>query len=117
MRNRAELLTHVQHTTSQDTRPDIGQQIASKANRDGVAERFPDAAVQKSIAVDLALIGHDDHRLRDGELAVLKTAKPHDAQTRYLRRPVPGIGEILRLGLLDAIHDIERFPRVHDIVS
>jgi hypothetical protein len=36
--------------------PDIGKNIASKANREGVAERFHDPAVHKTIAVDLALI-------------------------------------------------------------
>jgi transposase len=117
MRKRAELLTHVQQTNSQYNLPEIGKKIAYKANRDGVAERFPDPAVQKSIEVDLALIGHYDHLLRDVELSVLKTAKQHDANTLYLLRTVPGIGEILSLVLLYEIHDIERFPRVQDFVS
>jgi transposase len=56
MRQRAALLAHVQNTTSQSNLPELGKKIAYKANRDGVAERFADAAVQKSIAVDLALI-------------------------------------------------------------
>jgi hypothetical protein len=45
---RAELLAHVQHTHSQDTLPAIGKKIAYQANREGVAERFADPAVQKS---------------------------------------------------------------------
>ena len=57
---RAELLAHVQNTNSQYNLPAIGKKIAYKANRDGVAERFADAAVQKSIEVDLALITYDD---------------------------------------------------------
>src|SRR3989440_10927948 len=113
-RKRAELLTHVQQTNSQYNLPEIGKKIAYKTNRAGVAERFADPAVQKSIAVDLALIGHDDHLLRDMELSVLKTAKQHDANTLYLLRTVPGIGEMLSLVLLYEIHDIERFPRVQD---
>jgi transposase len=56
MRKRAELLSHVQNTHSQDNLPEIGKKIAYKANREGVAERFDDAAVQKNIEVDLALI-------------------------------------------------------------
>jgi transposase len=44
-------------------------------------------------------------------------AKHHDANTRYLRRTVPGIGEILRLVLLSALHAMQRFPRVQDFVS
>jgi transposase len=117
MRKRAELLTHVQQTNSQYNLPDIGKKIASKANRNGVAERFPDPAVQKSIEVDLALLGHYDHLLREMELAVLKTAKQHDTNTLYLLRTVPGIGEILSLVLLYAIRDRERFPRVQAFVS
>jgi len=35
MRPRAALLTHVQTTNSQDTRPEIGKKIADKANRQG----------------------------------------------------------------------------------
>ena len=100
MRKRAELLTHVQQTNSQDNLPEIGKKIAYKANRDGVAERFPDPAVQKSIEVDLALIGHYDELLRDLELAIVTTAKQHDANTLYLLQTVPGIGKILRRRLL-----------------
>src|SRR5262245_40538240 len=44
---RAELLAHVQNTNSQYNLPAIGKKIAYKANREGVAERFADAAVQK----------------------------------------------------------------------
>jgi Transposase IS116/IS110/IS902 family len=95
----------------------MGQKIASKATRDGGAERFPAPAVQKSIAVDLALIGHDDQLLRDVELSILKTAKQHTAQTLALRRTVPGIGAILSLGRLYDIHAIARCPRVQDFLS
>jgi transposase len=117
VRHRAELLTHVQQTNSQYNLPEIGKKIAYQANRDGVAERFPDPAVQKSIEVDLALIGHYDALLRDLELAIVTTAKQHDANTLYLLQTVPGIGKILSLVLLYEMHDIARFPRVQDFVS
>ena len=116
-RKRGELLAHVQNTNSQYNLPAIGKKIAYKANRDGVAERFADPAVQKSIEVDLALITYYDALLRDVELAIVKTAKHHDAQTLYLLQTVPGIGKILSLVLLYEIHDIERFPRVQDFAS
>ena len=83
-----------------DNVPEIGQKIASKASRAGVAERLPDPAVPKSIAVDLALIDYNDQRLRDLELAMVTTAKPHDANTLYVLQTVPGLGKILRLVLL-----------------
>ena len=57
-RKRAELLAHIQNTNSQYNLPEIGTKLAYQANRDGVAERFPDPAVQKSMEVDLALLGY-----------------------------------------------------------
>jgi transposase len=116
-RKRAELLAHIQNTNSQYNLPAIGKKIAYKANRDGVAERFADSAVQKSIEVDLALITYYDELLRDVELTIVKTAKHHDAHTLYLLHTVPGIGKILSLVLLYEIHQIDRFPRVQDFAS
>jgi transposase len=114
---RAEPLTHVQQTTSPYNLPALGKNIAYKANREGVAERFPDPAVQKSIAGDLTLIAHYDRLLRDLELAIVQTAKQHDPQTLYRLQSVPGVGKILRLVLLYERHTIDRFPRVQDFVS
>jgi transposase len=111
------LLAPIQNTNSQDNVPEIGQKIAYKANRDSVAERLLDPAVQKSLEVDLTPIDHSDRLLRDMELPILKTAKQHDANTLYLCRAVSGIGAILRLVLLYVIHDIHRFPRVQDFVA
>ncbi len=117
MRQRAALLTHVQQTNSQDNLPEIGKKIAYKANREGVAERFPDPAVQKSIAVDLALLGYYDRLLTELELCIVNTAKEHNAQVFYRLRSIPGVGKILALVLLYEIHDIQRFPRVQEFVS
>ena len=117
MRKRAELLGHVQNTNSQYNLPEIGKKIAYKANRQGVAERFTDASVQKTIAVDLALITYYDDLLKDLELFILKTAKYHDPHTLYLLQTVPGIGKILSLVLLYEIHHIERFPSVQEFAS
>jgi transposase len=117
MRKRAELLAHIQNTNSQYNLPEIGKKLAYKANRVGVAERFLDPAVQKSIEVDLALIGHYDRLLADLELSIVQTAKEHDAQTFYRLRSIPGVGKILALVLLYEIHDIHRFPRVQEFVS
>ncbi len=117
MRKRAELLAHIQNTNSQYNLPEFGKKIAYKANRDGVAERFADAAVQKSIEVDLALINHYDQLLNEVELYIVSTAKQHDGNAVYRLRSVPGIGKILALVILYEVQDIRRFPRVQDFVS
>jgi transposase len=117
MRKRAELLAHVQNTNSQYNLPEISKKLAYKANRAGMAERFPEPAVHKSITVDLALIDTYDRLLTDLELDLVQTAKMHDAQTFYRLRSIPGVGKILALVLLYEIHEIHRFPRVQEFVS
>jgi Transposase IS116/IS110/IS902 family len=116
-RTRAALLAHIQPPPRPYHRPEIGKTLADKAHRDGVAERFPAPAVQKSIEVDLALIDMDDHRLPDLALDLVKTAKAHEAQTSSRLRSIPGVGQILALVLLDDLHEIRRVPRGPAVVS
>ena len=117
MRQRAERLTHVQPTNSQDNGPASGQKSAYKANRAGVAERVAAPAVHQSIEVDLARLDSYDQRRRALEWAIVKTAKPPDANTLSWRQTVPGIGQRLRLVLWDERPDRARLPRVQDWVS
>jgi transposase len=116
-RKRAELLAPIQQTNSQYNLPEIGKKLASKAHRDGVAERLPESAVQQSIDLDLTLIDASDHLLTALELDRVRTAKEHDAQTFYRLRSSPGVGTSLALVRLDEIHDLQRFPRVQEFVS
>jgi transposase len=117
MRKRAELLAHIQNTNSQYCLPPFGKKLAYKANRTGVAARFLEPAVRKSIEIDLALIAHYDTLLTDVELSITQTAKVHDVNAFYRLRSVPGIGKILALVILYEIHDIARFPTVQDFAS
>jgi transposase len=114
---RAELLVHIQNTSSQYNRPEIGKKLAYKANREGVAEHFPDPSVRKTIEVDVSLIDHYDKLLGEVELYITRTAKMHDVQTFTRLQSVPGIGQMLALVMLYEIQDIARFPRVQDFVS
>jgi transposase len=114
---RGDLLAHGPNTNSQANRPAMGKNIAYQANRDGVAERFADPAVHKSIAVALSLLGYDDALLREVELTILTTAKQPEAHPLYLRQTVPGIGKMRSLVLLEAIPPIDRFPRGQELAS
>jgi transposase len=116
-RKRAELLAHLQNTNSPYNLPEIGQKLAYTAHRAGVAERFPALAVHQSMAVDLALLGDDEPLLRDLALHIVKAAQPHAPTTLSLLQTVPGIGNIRRLVLLYAIHDLQRCPSVPDVLS
>lgn len=114
---RAELLAHVPHTNSPSHLPASGPKIASQANREGVAERWADPAVHQRSAVDLARITSDEAWLRAGERTSVTTARPPDAPTLARLPTVPGIGPRLRLVLLDAMQQIDRFPRGQAVVS
>jgi transposase len=117
MRQRAELLAHLPQTNSHYNLPEISKKLAYKANRAWVAERFPDPAVQQSLAMELAPIDTDDHLLTKLELALIQTVKAHEAQTCYCLCSIPGVGKILALVLLYEIQEIRRVPRVQDVVS
>ena len=60
VRKRGQLLAHIQNTRAEYNLPVFGRKLAYRANRGGVVEHFPDSSVQKSIAVDLALIDQYD---------------------------------------------------------
>src|SRR5882762_8203231 len=117
VQKRAELLAHIQNTNSQYNLPEIGKRLAYKANREDVAEHFPDPSVRKTIEVDVSLIDHYDKLLGEVELYITRSAKAHDVQTFTRLQSVPGIGQILALVILYEIQDIQRFPRVQDFVS
>ena len=51
-----ELVAHIQNTNTQYNLPEFGKKISRKYNREGVAERFDDPDVKKSVEVDLPLI-------------------------------------------------------------
>ena len=117
MRLRAELFTHIHNTNSQYNLPPISKDLRHIGNRHGIAERFADPGVQKSIELDLSLVGFYDQQLNKVERAVQTHAVNCDQHSLILLRTIPGIGRILSLVILYEIHIIERFPTVQDFAS
>jgi transposase len=95
----------------------LGRKLADRTNRVGVVEHVPDPSVQKSIAVDLALIDQYDALVIDIELTIVREATQHNADAFHRLRSVPGIGKVLALTVLYEIHDITRFDRVPEFAS
>ena len=56
VRHRGRLLAHIQNTNHQCNHDAFRAKLTYKANREGVAERFDDPSIRKSVEVDLALI-------------------------------------------------------------
>jgi uncharacterized Zn finger protein len=80
-RKRAELLAHLHKTKSQYTLSEIGKRLAHKANREDVADHFPDPSVHKAIESDVSLIDHYDQLLTEVEGYLTRSAKTDDVQT------------------------------------
>jgi len=110
----SELVAHIQNTNTQYNLPAFGKKLSRKYNHTGVAERFDDPEVRKSVEVDLAMIESLNQLLKKLEWHSEKTARQHDFHTLYLLRSIPGVGQILALVILYEIHDIRRFPKVQD---
>jgi transposase len=113
----SELVAHIHNTNTQYNLPAFRKKLSRKYNHEGVAERFEDPQVRKSIEVDLAIIDSLDQILKKIEWHIEKTARQHDYHTLYLLRSVPGVGQILALVILYEIHDVKRFPTVQDFSS
>ncbi len=102
-RQRAARLAPLQPPNRPYPLPEMGKPSADQAHRAGVAERWPAPAVQKSIEVALARLGPDDQLRRAVARSSGNPATPPNAPPLSLLRPVPGMGALLRVGLLSAI--------------
>ena len=117
VRQRGQLLAHIQNTRAQYQLPEFGRRLASPATRAGVSDQFTDPRVRKSIDVDLARLECYDDLITDLELTIVREAKRHDGDAFHRRRSGPGIGKILALTILSEIHDVTRFDRVQQFAS
>jgi transposase len=119
VRKRAELLTHLQILNAQYNLAPFPKKLSFAANRAemNVAERFADPSVQKSAAVNLALIDQLDVLIADLELYLVRTAKVDDVQTYHRLQSIPGVGKILALILLYEMHDAHRFETAGQFLS
>ena len=118
VRQRAQLIAHIQNTNSQFNLPPFSKKLSYAGNRTPeIAERFTDPSTRLSIAADLQLIDAYDSQIADLERHLLKNAKVDDPVTFHLLRTVPGIGPILGLILLYEIDNIGRFPEAGNFLS
>jgi len=118
VRQRAQLIAHIQNTNSQYNLPPFPKKLTYKGNRsDGIAERFEHSSTQLSIAADLELIESYDTQIATLETHLVKSAKVDDPVTFEFLRTVPGIGPILGLVMLYEVDTIKRFPEVGNFLS
>ena len=118
VRQRAQLIAHIQNTNSQYNLPPFSKKLTYKGNRtDEIADRFEHPSTKLSITSDLALIESYDEQIAALELHLVKSAKVDDPATFQFLRTIPGIGPILGLVMLYEIDAIGRFAEVGNFLS
>src|SRR5207302_803182 len=111
VRQRAQLITHIQNTNTQFNLAPFAKKLTYAANRSPeIAERFAHPSTRLSITADLGLIDGYDIQIAELERHLVKNARVDDPVTFGQLRTVPGIGPILGLILLYEVDDIARFP-------
>jgi transposase len=116
-RKRGQLLAHIQNTHHQPNRPEPSRKILYWSNRARIPDTFTDPSVRKRVAADLAPIDLYDRLLRAVARHIVRTVKEPDPASSLRLRSLPGVGTILALRILYDLHDLRRFPRVHDVAS
>jgi transposase len=118
VRQRAQLIAHVQNTNSQFNHPPFSKKLTYAGNRTPeILDRFTDPSTRLSVESDLALIASYDERIANMERHLVQHAKIDDPVPFGLVRTIPGIGPILGLILLYEIDQISRFPEVGNFLS
>ena len=119
VRKRAELLTHVQILNAQYNLAPFPKKLSFAANREelNIAARFADPSVQRSAAVNLALVDRLDELIGELELYLVRTAKVDDVQAYHRLQTIPGVGKVLALVLLYEVHDVHRFASAGQFLS
>jgi transposase len=118
VRQRAQLIAHIQNTNSQYNHPPFEKKLAYKGNRSAtIADRFEHPSTRLSITSDLDLIDSYDTQVAALETHLVKSAKVDDPATFGFLRTIPGVGPILGLVMLYEIDAITRFPEVGNFLS
>ena len=119
VRQRAQLLTHLQILNAQYNLAPFPKRLCYAANRAEmqVAERFADASVQRSAAANLAVIDRLDEVIADVERYLRRTAQVDGVQTYHRLQTIPGVGKLLALILLYEMHQVQRFASAGQFLS
>jgi len=118
VRQRAQLIAHIQNTNSQYNHPPFDKKLTYKGNRNTqIVDRFEHLSTRLSITADLNLIESYDTEIASLETHLVKSAKIDDPSTFAFLRTIPGIGPILGLVMLYEIDAISRFAEVGNFLS
>jgi len=111
VRQRAQLIAHIQNTNSQFNHPPFPKKLSYAGNRTAdIAERFDDPSTRLSIDADLGLIAGYDEQIAMLERHLVRNAKVDDPLPSACCGPYPASADP-GLVLLYEIDQIGRFPK------
>ena len=117
VRQRAELITHIHNTLSQNNLPPNTGDLKYTKHRQALRSVSIDKSVQYNIDLDINRIDFYDSELAKLEWYLRQKARSFDRNSILLLKSIPGVGRILSMTLLFEIGTIDRFSRVQDFVS
>ena len=109
VRQRAELMGHIQNLNQQANQPELGKTLKTKGHRSRVLDQFAQEDAKLSVEADLAMIDHYDQIITKLEKHILARAKDFQPETLAVLMSVPGIGKIIALTIALEIDTITRF--------
>jgi hypothetical protein len=95
----------------------MGTRLANSSTREEVAAPLPAPRGRQAIAVAVSLSDPYAHFLGASALSLTRRATTDDVHTLARGPSVPGIGQILALGLRSESPDRTRVPRGHELGS
>jgi transposase len=117
VRQKAQLIAHIQNTNSQYNLPPIDGRLTGKSDYSGIVKRFAHDSTRLSIGADADLINQYQQTIVELEKHLVQHAKVDDPATYHLLQSTPGIGKVLGLIMLYEIQDIKRFPQDGNFLS
>ena len=112
-----QLKAHVKNTAAQYNLPQTNLDLNYARSRDEYHRFFPDPSVQRSVDMDLYLVGCFNQELAKVERFILQQAKQHNTRDLYLLKSIKGVGDVLALTILYEIGEIKRFESVQQFAS
>lgn len=117
MRERAQLISHVQNTLTQYNLPTKFTDIRAVKYHEDIINQFDEFGVKLSIELDLQRIAFYNQKLDKLEAVLKKQAAKFDLESITLLQSINGVGTILSMVILYEIHSIDRFDSVQDFAS
>lgn len=109
VRQRAELMSHIQNLNQQANLPELGQVLKTKGRRPAVLGHFEQQDVKLSVQADMDLIGSYDQVIAALEKHILARAKDFQPGMLAVLMSMPGIGKIIALTIALEVDTITRF--------